>query len=104
MKKIRIMAVLELIFSLPKNDRNIPFVKISGVTGLDLDRVELIVMRAMSLGLIKGTIDEMDQVVRISWVIPRVLDSTRIQIMKNKMEDWTQSLDTLIKQVETENF
>lgn len=103
-EKIKIMALLELIFSLPKNDRNIQFSKISGVTGLDLDLVELLIMRAMSLGLIKGTVDEIDQVVRINWVIPRVLDSTRIQIMKNKVEDWTQSLEVLIKQVEAENF
>ncbi len=57
-EKIRIMALLELIFSLPKNDRNIAFSKISGVSGLDLDRVELLVMRAMSLGLVKGKVDE----------------------------------------------
>ena len=52
------MAFLELIFSLPKNDRNVSFAAISKVTGLTLEQVERLVMRAMSLELIKGTIDE----------------------------------------------
>jgi 26S proteasome regulatory subunit N9 len=57
-EKIRIMALLELIFSLPKNDRNLSFGAISKVTGLSLEQVEPLVMRSMSLGLIKGGIDE----------------------------------------------
>lgn len=57
-EKIRIMAFLELIFSLPKNDRNVSFSAIAKVTGLNLEEVEYLVMRCMSLELIKGTIDE----------------------------------------------
>jgi 26S proteasome regulatory subunit N9 len=57
-EKIRIMALLELIFGLPKNDRNVTFNAISKITGLSHEQVEPLVMRAMSLGLIKGGIDE----------------------------------------------
>ena len=54
------MGFLELIFSLPKNDRNASFSAIAKVTGLNLEDVEYLVMRCMSLELIKGTIDEVN--------------------------------------------
>ena len=57
-EKIRIMAFLELIFTLPKNDRNVSFSAIAKVTGLNLEQVEYLVMRSMALDLVKGTIDE----------------------------------------------
>jgi len=101
-EKIRIMAFLELIFSLPKNDRNVSFAAISKVTGLNLEDVEFLVMRCMSLELIKGTIDELDKIVRISWVVPRVLDNARIGIMKNKFTNWNETLTDLIKAVEVQ--
>jgi len=96
------MAFLELIFSLPKNDRNVSFSAISKVTGLNLEDVEFLVMRCMSLELIKGTIDELDKIVRISWVVPRVLDNARIGIMKNKFTNWNETLTDLIKAVEVQ--
>jgi len=52
------MALLELIFSLPKNDRNVSFDSIAKVTGLNVNQVEPLIMRCMSLELIKGQIDE----------------------------------------------
>ena len=52
------MAFLELIFTLPKNDRNVSFSAIAKVTGLNIEQVEHLVMRSMALDLVQGTIDE----------------------------------------------
>jgi len=52
------MAFLELIFTLPKNDRNVSFSATAKVTGLNIEQVEHLVMRSMALDLVKGTIDE----------------------------------------------
>ena len=56
--KIKIMALLELIFNRPKNDRNVTFETIAKVTGLPLHEVEPLVIKAMSKTLIKGSIDQ----------------------------------------------
>ena len=55
---------------------------------MSIDEVELLVMKAMSLKLIKGTIDEVEQVVRVTWVIPRILDTKRLEVMSGKLDDW----------------
>lgn len=57
-EKIRILAFLEKVFSLPKNDRTLSFGAIAQVTGLAIDTVEPLIMRTMSLKLVKGAIDE----------------------------------------------
>jgi 26S proteasome regulatory subunit N9 len=54
---MKMMALLELIFNLPNNRRKISFKTISQTTQLDIEKVEILLMKAMSLKLIKGLID-----------------------------------------------
>jgi 26S proteasome regulatory subunit N9 len=56
-EKIRTMAFLDLLFNLPKNARTVSFDVISNKTSVSKNDVELLIMRAMSLGLVKGSID-----------------------------------------------
>jgi len=42
-------------------------------------------MKAMSLELVKGQIDEVDQLVHIDWILPRYLSRAHIEIMVNKI-------------------
>ena len=59
-------------------------------------------MKAMSLNLIKGTIDEVAQVVHIDWCLPRYLNKGHLEIMCNKMRDWETKLDNSIRMVEAQ--
>jgi 26S proteasome regulatory subunit N9 len=47
-------------------------------------------MRAMSLGLIKGSIDEVAQSITITWVQPRVLNTIEIATLSNQLGDWVE--------------
>lgn len=40
--------------------------------------MELLVMKALSVGLVKGSIDEVDKKVHMTWVQPRVLDLQQV--------------------------
>jgi len=101
-EKIRIMALLELIFQLPKNDRNLHFQAIAKVSGLPLEQIELLVMKSMSLGLLKGSIDQVEGLVKVTWIMPRVLNIERINIMREKIDQWNKGLDGLIRKIEKE--
>ena len=45
-------------------------------------------MKAMSLGLVKGEIDEVNQSVDFRYVQPRVLDKGQLQAMDNRLANW----------------
>ena len=40
----------------------------------------MLVMKALSFGLVKGSIDEIDQKVHMTWVQPRVLDLQQVSL------------------------
>lgn len=42
-------------------------------------QVELLVMKALSLGLVKGSIDQVDSKVHMTWVQPRVLGRKQVK-------------------------
>lgn len=89
-----------MIFVLNKDERSISFAKIAEVCQIEQQDVELLVMKAMSLTLIKGTIDEVDQVVHVDWCQPRYLNKNHLQIMSNKMGAWEDKLEQVIRLVE----
>ena len=51
------MAFLELAFNLPKNDRVVSFDKLSKSCGVPAEHIEFMIMKAMALNLVKGSID-----------------------------------------------
>lgn len=92
-QKVRIIAFLEMIFQLGKDERSIPFSLIAQTCQVDHQDVELLVMKAMSLNLIKGTIDEVAQLVHVEWCQPRYLSKHHLQIMSGKIGQWNDKLE-----------
>ena len=101
-QKVRIIALLEMIFEVNKDERSLTFEKIGQVCQIDVVDVELLIMKAMSLNLIKGTIDEVAQVVHIDWCLPRYLNKAHLEIMAAKMRTWEAKLDGAIRMVENQ--
>ncbi|KAI8063183.1 hypothetical protein BC940DRAFT_307765 [Gongronella butleri] len=87
-RKICLMSLIEAVFRRSADNRVIPFSEIASETRLPLEEVEHLVMKALWLNLIQGSIDQVDQLVVVTWVQPRVLDKTQIDGMRQKIEDW----------------
>ncbi|KAG4303961.1 hypothetical protein PORY_002614 [Pneumocystis oryctolagi] len=101
-QKICLTALIEAIFRRSPHDRILKFSTIADETHLPEYEIEHLVMKALSLDLIRGFIDQVDEIVRITWVHPRVLDRSQIDIMKKRIEDWhrsTHQLETFITDV-----
>lgn len=98
--KVRIISFLELLFEVEKDDRSLHFDRIAQHCQIAKLEVEILVMKAMSLELIRGSIDEVEELVHVDWILPRYLSRSHIDIMVRKLGDWGVKMEELIKQVE----
>ena len=94
-QKISLSALTEAVFRRPPHDRAMTFSTISAETHVQPQEIEILVMKALSLGLLKGSIDEVAEVARISWVQPKVLDMKQIDNMRVRLKDWDSSVNQL---------
>jgi len=87
-QKICLMALIEAIFLRPAGSRIIRFDVVAQETRLPEAEVEHLIMKALSLGLIRGAIDEVARTVSVTWVQPRVLDKPQITALRDRIADW----------------
>ncbi|KAI4898521.1 hypothetical protein NFI96_013745 [Prochilodus magdalenae] len=100
MQKIQLLCVMEMTFTRPTNNRQLTFLEIAQSAQVPVNEVELLVMKALSVGLIKGSIDEVDQTVQMTWVQPRVLDLHQIKGMNERLELWCEDVKKMAVSVE----
>ncbi|KAL1988388.1 hypothetical protein VTN96DRAFT_10071 [Rasamsonia emersonii] len=93
--KISLSALTEMVFRRPPHDRNLTFAAIAAETKVRPDEIEHLIMKALSLGLLKGSIDQVAQVARINWVQPKVLDMKQIEGMRNRLKEWDAGVNQL---------
>ena len=59
-------------------------------------------MKALSLNLIRGSIDQVDQIVNVTWVQPRVLDRDQIDGMRKRLDTWNEDVNKIATFVQQE--
>ena len=94
-QKISLSALTQLVFSRAPNDRSMTFATISEETKVQLDEIEHLIMKALSLGLLRGSIDQVAEVAKISWVQPKVLDKGGIEGMRMRLKEWDGGVERL---------
>ncbi|KAJ1655783.1 26S proteasome regulatory subunit [Dispira simplex] len=102
-QKVCLMTLIELMFQRISTHRRIPFNDIAQTIHLPLEEVELLVMKALSLDLIRGSIDQVDQVVNIRWVQPRFLNKAQIKNMAEQLQQWKEKVAGLSAQMESQS-
>ena len=104
-EKIMLLALVHMIFERPSSDRTLSFMDISHRTTVTPLNVELLLMRALSLGLIQGTLDQVDETVTVSWVMPRVLEPMQLKDLAARFGEWaiqvSQAKDYLVEHTPT---
>lgn len=100
-KKMQQLALMDFAFQKPKKQRRLTFQEIAQHCRIpDAKDVELLVMKTMAESLITGCIDQVDQIVVVSWVKPRILDNARIGLMRERMDAWAQQTSMLLDHLE----
>jgi len=99
-EKILLLCLMEMTFKRAATNRRLTFQDIATEAKIAVDQVELLVMKALSLNLVRGSIDEVDRCVHMTWVQPRVLDKNQIGVMKDKMKSWSSMVMDMERLVE----
>ncbi|KAI9822895.1 MAG: 26S proteasome regulatory subunit [Thelocarpon impressellum] len=94
-QKISLSALTETVFRRPPHDRAMTFATISHETKVQPDEIEHLIMKALSLGLLRGSIDQVERVARINWVQPKVLDLKQVDGMRLRLREWDASVNKL---------
>lgn len=102
-QKICLMALIENVFRRSTDDRTLSFETIAKETHIPVDEVEHLVMKALCLQLIRGNIDEAEQLVRISWVQPRVLDNGQTNALLQRLSGWCDRVQQVSEFVQTQS-
>ncbi|KAK0166877.1 hypothetical protein PV327_004351 [Microctonus hyperodae] len=94
-QKISLLCLMEMTFKRQANNRQLTFGEISEETRLPIGEVELLVMKALAQGLVRGAIDQVAGTVNMTWVQPRVLDRTQITGMVQQLDRWCKDVNTM---------
>ncbi|KAF8885647.1 hypothetical protein BD779DRAFT_1532957 [Infundibulicybe gibba] len=101
-QKICLMALIESVFKRTADNRTMSFQTIAEETRLPIDEVEHLVMKALSLKLIRGSLDQVDQKAMITWVQPRVLSREQIGGLAKRLEGWVNKLNNVEQRIAPE--
>ncbi|KUJ14733.1 uncharacterized protein LY89DRAFT_686400 [Mollisia scopiformis] len=94
-QKIYLATLTETVFRRPPHDRAMSFSTIAEETKVRPDEIEHLIMKALSLGLLRGSIDQVDEIARINWVQPKVLDMKQIDNMRARLQEWDSNVNQL---------
>ena len=100
-QKISLSALTETVFRRPPHDRAMTFTEIAQQTKVQPNEIEHLIMKALSLGLVRGTIDQVAEVARITWVQPKVLDKGQIVNMRERLRAWDDGVNKLGNWIES---
>jgi 26S proteasome regulatory subunit N9 len=91
-EKITITALLQIVFKLPADCREISLNDIAAKTKLSVDGVEYLLMKALSVRLIEGVVDQVAGVVNVTWIQPRALLKPQIAELSTRLEGWIEKV------------
>ena len=57
-------------------------------------------MKALSLNLIKGEINEVNNMINITWVVPRILNTNHITMLSTQLGAWADKVKSTLVTVE----
>jgi 26S proteasome regulatory subunit N9 len=74
--------------------RTFGFEEVARHCQLEVNQVEWILMRALSVHLVKGHMDQVEQTVTITWIQPRILNEQQLQALAQRFSEWSRVVST----------
>lgn len=87
-QKKALVNLLGLIFNENASKKSLTFSEISKKIQVEENEIELLLMKAMSLNLLQGKINQVDQLIKITWIQPRVMTGKEIMVLRDNLVQW----------------
>jgi 26S proteasome regulatory subunit N9 len=87
-RKVRLMALLHLVFHTPADQRRYTLDAIAARCAVSVAEVEPLLLTAFAQHLIEGKVDGLSQEVDVSWVHARVLERAEIATLADTIGAW----------------
>jgi len=87
-EKVTLLALVALVSEKPSHERTLEFSEIASALHVADEQVEWVVMRALAVGLIEGQMDQCDQKVEVTWVMPRILNAQQLSDLATRYGEW----------------
>jgi 26S proteasome regulatory subunit N9 len=97
-EKLSLLALVHTAFQKDAHERTLTLTELSTALHVPLDQVELLVMRALSVGLIQGSMDQVDGTVQVTWVMPRSLQTQQLEALATRYGEWANKVQTTNQQ------
>jgi 26S proteasome regulatory subunit N9 len=101
-QKLRVMTLMDVVFTRSSSERVIPFSEVATLCNVPLHEVELLAMKAFSLKVIRGSIDQVQRTLSLTWVQPRVLDTTQTARLRDRLATWGREVSTTATNLEAQ--
>lgn len=101
-EKVTLLGLIELVFAKPASDRTLEYTEIASGLDVPVEDVEWIIMRAFSVKLLEGTMDQVDGTVHITWILPRSLGNEQMADLAGRFGDWAQKVSTIKDRMQEE--
>lgn len=90
-QKKALVNLLGLIFNENASKKTLPFSEISKKIQVQENEIELLLMKAMSLNLLQGKINQVDQLIKITWIQPRVMTGKEVMVLRDNLVQWKEN-------------
>jgi 26S proteasome regulatory subunit N9 len=87
-EKITLLGLVELVFAKPASERTLEFTEIAQGLEIPLEQVEWVVMRAFSVKLMEGIMDQVEGTVHVTWILPRALGTQQMADLASRFGEW----------------
>jgi len=87
-EKITLLGLVELVFAKPASERTLTFAEIAEGLEIPVEQVEWVIMRAFSVKLMEGTMDEVEGSVHVTWILPRALSAEQMTELAGQFGSW----------------
>lgn len=103
LEKFTLIQLLHVIAQVPVQDRTLAFADLAVALHVPVEQLEWILMRALSVGLIRGSMDQCEQTLRVTYLQPqRVLTKQQLQQLQQHYRQWQEKVETQVQFLQKE--